>query len=115
MDDLWDKVWRELRDGMRNQSACIEHPSYPAVRTLVKRIVNDIIEVSEDRTVVCSHQTERVDAIEADRFRTWWDHLVRHGHASLVPGAGDNPHPLAFTRSWRHLGSLPSKPHPLGA
>lgn len=97
MDKLWEKVWDELCDGLENQPFCPKHPEYQCVRTLVKHVINDIIRVGIDGVVVRSHEPDKGDIkedfIEAKRFRVWWDHLQRHGSASLIPGEANNPHP----------------------
>jgi hypothetical protein len=90
---MWQQVWQELRDALLLQPRCPDHPEYPCVRTLRQGIVNDIIRVGPDGVLVRSHQTNRDDFIEADRFRVWWDHLQRFGTASLAPNDQNNPNP----------------------
>ena len=89
---MWEQVWQELRDSLRRQPACTDHPEYPCVRTLEQGIVNDILRVSADGVLVRSHRTNRDDFIDVGRFRLWWDQLQTVGTASLTPGDHNNPH-----------------------
>lgn len=89
----WPAVWVELRTNLESQPKCSIHPAYPHVKTLSQHVVNDIIQVEEEKILVRSHRTLREDSIEAQRFETWWNHLVTDGSASLVPGDPNNAHP----------------------
>jgi len=89
----WLAVWQELRDNVAKQPPCPQHPEYPHVSTLSQRVINDIVEVGENGILVRSHRSNNEDFIEARRFKTWWNHLVTYGSASLDPGGSNNPHP----------------------
>jgi hypothetical protein len=89
---IWEPIWEELRGALAAQPPCPQHPEYPHVRTVVQGVINDLLSIDERGILVRSHRTDREDYIEASRFRTWWDHLVAHGSASLHPGEPNNPH-----------------------
>ena len=89
----WSVVWQELRENLVKQPPCPDHPEYPHVRTLVRHVINDVIEVCEHEICVRSHLTSHPDPIKAGRFKIWWDHLVAKGSASLSPGDPNCPHP----------------------
>ena len=89
----WSIIWRKLRKCLLNQPKCPEHPQYPHVKTLVLKVINDIISVNENGVIVRSHRTYHEDFIEAERFEIWWKHLISKGSASLIPGDENNPHP----------------------
>ena len=89
----WTEVWAELRVRLASQKSCGQHPEYPCVRTLAQGIVNDVVEISEDRVVVRSHRTRKEDPIPARRLKKWWDALQAHGRVACTRGHPNNPHP----------------------
>lgn len=90
--ESWSDVWRELRNNMRSQPPCPEHPEYPHVRTLHLGVINDIVEVAEHTLRVRSHRSRNEDTIEARTMETWWDHLLANGSASTDPDSANCPH-----------------------
>ncbi len=93
MGDDWVTVWVELRDGLTRRPRCSDHPEYPFVETLGRPVVNDIVSAEESGITVRSHGTGKDDFIGAERFRKWWDHLLRVGSASLRTTDPNNPDP----------------------
>lgn len=89
--ELWSEVWQELQTGLKNLPRCSEHPEYPYVETLTKKVVNDIVGVDSEEVKVRSHRTGATDSIKASKFEKWWNHLVAKGSASLCPGDSNNP------------------------
>ena len=87
----WPIVWQELRDNLARQPACPQHPEYGHVKTLSRGVINDVLEVCSDGIRVRSHRTGREDFIEVSHFRSWWEHMVANGSASLYPGSGNTP------------------------
>ena len=87
----WTTVWSELRRNLQDQPPCPEHPEYPYVRTLVTRVINDVIHVGEDGIIVRSHRKLNERFITEKIFRTWWQYLEQYGLTSLKPGADNNP------------------------
>jgi hypothetical protein len=91
MATLWDQVWGELRDSLVKQPRCPQHPKFPCVHTWGHDVINDIIEVEEDRIVVRSHRTMKDDPIGVGAFRSWWNHLQEKRSATLDPGGPNTP------------------------
>jgi len=87
----FDQIWKELQVGLVRQPRCPEHPEFPCVHTLSEGVRNDVLAVGEDGVRLRSHRSENERLIPVRCLRTWWTHLVRHGKASLVPGAPGNP------------------------
>ena len=81
----WSEVWQELQQVLKNQPRCPKHPQYPCVKTLSEKVVNDIIEVSDQGIKVRSHRTNTEDTLAASQFETWWHYLVSNKSASLKP------------------------------
>lgn len=91
MDDLWDRVWLELRDALNRQPRCLDHPDFPCIHTLGRNSPNDILQGSEDGILVRSHRTNNEDLIPNSNFRAWWVHLQEHGNAALDPNHPNCP------------------------
>lgn len=89
----WLEVWRTLRKNLLNCPRCPKHPDYPQVKTLSQGVINDLIAVEENGIRIRSHRTSNEDYIEENRFKVWWDHLVKNGSASLSTEHKNNPHP----------------------
>jgi len=90
----WKTVWQELRTNLSRQPKCPIHPEYPHVKTLsTMAVINDMVEIEEKGISVRSHRTNHIDFIDIRRFRTWWDHLVAIGSASLDTSNPNNPDP----------------------
>jgi 5-methylcytosine-specific restriction endonuclease McrA len=87
----FDQVWKQLQAGLARQPRCPEHPEFPCVNTLSEGVRNDVLAVGEDGVRLRSHRSGNERLIPVRCFRTWWTYLARHGEASLVPGAPDNP------------------------
>ena len=90
-DDGWKQVWGELCDELNRQPRCPEHPQFPCVRTLSRKVVNDILHLDQDAIRVRSHDTGREDVLPASSFRAWWSHLQQHGSAALDPNDPNCP------------------------
>lgn len=91
--DHWLAIWRELRTNLANLPRCPKHPTYPHVRSMVQKVINDITSVDEGGIRVQSHRTSNDRYIEESKFKVWWDHLIANGSASLCPGDPNNPDP----------------------
>ena len=91
MDDQWTRVWSDLRANLAARPRCPQHPGLPCVSTLANRVINDILDITDEGITVRSHRTRRSDVIPASVFRRWWRHLETGSPASLRPGAPDNP------------------------
>ena len=89
----WFTVWTKFLSNLANERKCPQHPKFPHVRSMVQGVINDVLEIGNAGIRVRSHRTNNADFIPQERFRTWWEHLVQHGSASLVPGGVNNPHP----------------------
>lgn len=98
----WNALWQRLLARLAEQPPCPLHPEYPAVRTLARGQVNDIIRMDESGVVVRSHGSMESDPVPVAHFRALWKHLGEHGHAVFEPGCGGLP---AFARS-RIIGAI---------
>lgn len=89
----WAEIWPQICQNLINLPKCPRHPEHPHVQSMVQGVINDILAVDHTGINLRSHRTNNVDPIPAMRFKTWWEHLINHGSASLVPGGENNPHP----------------------
>lgn len=93
MNSNWSEVWADLTANLRSQPRCPQHQECVHVRTLSKRVINDVLEIGHDGIMVRSHETNRADFIAAAQFERWWKYLVLHKRASLNPDRRNNPDP----------------------
>jgi HTH-type transcriptional regulator, competence development regulator len=89
----WPTIWSKFRNNLANEQKCPRHPEFPHVRSMVQGVINDVLSVDAGGIRVRSHRTNKIDPIPEKSFRNWWEHLVEHGSASLVPGGPNNPDP----------------------
>jgi hypothetical protein len=93
MDNSWKVVWNELRQAVSEMPPCDKHADYPCVKTLSSRVPNHIVSVDNYGITVRSHEskTNSDDLIPEEHFRTWWEHLVRVGSATVDTKSANCP------------------------
>ena len=91
----WQSIWEELKTNLDHLPKCPLHSNYPCISTLVKRSLNDIIEVSSHHIIVRSHKPKngilKNSTLSEGVFRTWWEHLHTFGSATFKTGNKNNP------------------------
>ena len=92
MTDIdWLQVWKELTDNLSRQPRCPAHPQYPCIATLAQKSINDILVVHLRGIKVRSHRSGKEDFVDIDVFKTWWDHLLEFGSASVNTNDPNTP------------------------
>lgn len=89
----WPTIWNKFLGNLANERRCPRHPEFPHVKSMVQGVINDVMKIDITGILVRSHRTNNADFIPQGRFKAWWEHLVQHGSASLVPGGVNNPDP----------------------
>lgn len=91
----FEEFYEKLQTELKKQPSCSDHPEYPCVKTLNKKVPNDIIKIESKGITVRSHEPIHKTMIERfiskDTFRIWYNHLVNKRSASLCPGNSNNP------------------------